>query len=161
MSRQHLLAAGFVAALLCACKLGKSDDSADRPLPAPEPPAPDAGPALEPAAPAEPPRRTAPREKPRTDTDTPAPSEPAPTGATTSTGAAPTSDAGTTGTPAPSTAPALPGLQDKAIACMNQCQTALSGCMSKPVTLDGGMPDMSAMSECKTAFDQCRAACSP
>ena len=162
MSRQHLLAAGLVAALLSACKFGKSDDSADRPLPAPEPPAPDAGAALEPVTPPEAPRRTAPRDKPRTDTDTPAPSEPAPTSTAPSAADAPAADAGTTGAaPAPSATAALPDLQDKALACMNQCQTSLSGCMSKPVTLDGGMPDMSAMSACKTAFDQCRAACSP
>lgn len=167
MSRQHLLVAGLVAALLPACKLGKSDDP-DRPLPAPEPPAPDAGPPLEPGAPVEAPRRTTPREKPRTETDTAAPSQPAPAetaaptaGATTPPPAGTTSpDAGATA-PAPSAAPALPDLQDKAIACMNKCQASLSGCMSKPVALDGGMPDMSAMSECKKAFDDCRAACSP
>jgi hypothetical protein len=161
MSRQHLIVAGLVAAALSACKFGKSDDSADRPLPAPEPPAPDAGPALEPAAPAEAPRRTTPREKPRTETDTAAPSEPAPAEtAAPAAGTTATADAGGTA-PAPSATAAAPDLQDKAIACMNKCQSSLSGCMSKPVALDGGIPDMSAMSECKKAFDECRTACTP
>lgn len=160
MSRQHLLVAGLLAALLSACKLGKSDDSADRPLPAPEPPAPDAGPPFEPAAPAEAPRRAAPREKPRTDNDAPAPSAPTPADtAAPATGAAPATDAGAA--PAPSATAAVPDLQDKAIACMNKCQSSLSGCMSKPIALDGGMPNMESMAECKTAFDQCRTACTP
>lgn len=152
--------AALVAALLSACKFGKSDDSADRPLPPPEPPAPDAGPPLEPAATDEAPRRpAAPREKPRTNTDTEAPAEPAAAPTATATATA-TEDAGSS-PPSPSATATVPDLQDKAIACMNKCQTSLSGCMSKPVALDGGMPDMSAMSECKKAFDECRAACSP
>lgn len=165
MSRQHVLVAGLLVALLSACKFGKSGESDDRPLPPPEPPAPDAGPPIEPAAPTEAPRRTAPREKPRTDTDTDtdtaAPNAPAPAATAAPTaGTTPTADAGDAA-PAPSATVAVPDLKDKAIACMNKCQTSLSGCMSKPIALDGGMPNMESMAECKIAFDQCRTACAP
>jgi hypothetical protein len=154
---------------LSSCKFGKSDDSGDRPLPAPEPPAPDAGP-IEPVAPSDTPRRApAPRDTPRRDTDTPPPAETAAPAAP-----PPAEDAGSTSTPTPTstTTPtatpttsalptAAPDLQDKAIACMNKCQGSLSGCMSKPVPLDGGIPSLESMSECKKAFDECRTACTP
>jgi hypothetical protein len=151
---------------LSSCKFGKSDDSGDRPLPAPEPPAPDAGP-IEPVVPSDTPRRApAQRDTPRPATDTPPPAETA-----APTAAAPAADAGSTSTPTstpPTPTPtasalptAAPDLQDKAIACMNKCQGSLSGCMSKPVPLDGGIPSLESMSECKKAFDECRTACTP
>src|SRR5688572_8758459 len=152
---ERVLIVALIVSAFSGCKFGKSDDSAARPLPPPEPPAPDAG-LIEAVAPSDTPRRPpAQRDTPRRDTDTPPPAE---TAAPTAT--APAEDAGTAATPTASALPtAAPDLQDKAIACMNKCQGSLSGCMSKPVPLDGGIPSLESMSECKKAFDECRTAC--
>jgi len=37
----------------------------------------------------------------------------------------------------------------------------LQACISKPIPLDAGAPSVEALSECRKAFEDCRAACAP
>jgi hypothetical protein len=148
---------------LLACKIGKDDEQSSRPLPTPEPASttPSTKPEVE--------QLRDPRAKPATPSrpadespESPRPTSPTPTAtATATTTTAPTA----TGTadaaaPAPSDAGAAASGADKLNQCIAKCQASLSGCLTKPVPLDAGVPSLESMSECKKAFEDCRTACS-
>jgi hypothetical protein len=159
MRRQLLLA---LTISLAACRLGRSDEQSDRPLPAPEPSS-----KTPPSRPAEAPA-PAPN-RPRESDDVPN----RPTGAPATTGKANSEPAGSAPTatgsaaPTPSAAPAptltLPavdgGLSVPTAACIQKCQARLQACISKPMPLDAGLPSLESMAECKKAFEDCRTDC--
>jgi outer membrane biosynthesis protein TonB len=160
MSRSGNLTVLVLAITLGACKLARNDEQTDRDLPPPEPsaenqptkrselPAPTPRPrevdrpAPRPAEPSEPGARPTPRAEPPT-TSEPAPAPPV---------AAPSATT-TTETGAAGSAPTLnPN-------CLPKCQATLQGCISKPPALDGGLPSLESMAECRKAFDDCRKEC--
>jgi cytoskeletal protein RodZ len=161
MSRLPLarLSSALLLLALLACKLGKDDEQSARPLPAPEPAS-----TTPPSRPveAEPPRDRPKDTTPRPPSDEPAspkPATPTPTPTTTPTATATaTADAGA---PAASDAGAPAAGADKLNQCVAKCQGSLSACLAKPVPLDAGVPSLESMAECKKAFEDCRAACSP
>jgi hypothetical protein len=146
---------------LGGCKLARNDEQTGRELPPPEPsaasqptkptdlPAPPARPrdadrpAPRPAEPSDP-ARPSPPAAPTTTTE-PAPAPPA-TGAPSATATtAPTGAAG-----------AAPTLNPQ---CLPKCQATLQGCISQPPALDGGLPSLESMAECRKGFDECRKEC--
>jgi outer membrane biosynthesis protein TonB len=145
---------------LLACKLGKDNEQTDRPLPAPEPAS-----TTPPSRPveAEPPRDRPKDPAPRPPSEgTPASPKPAtPTPTSTSTPTATSTATADAGAPAASDAGAPASANDKLNQCIAKCQGSLSACLAKPVPLDAGVPSLESMSECKKAFEDCRAACSP
>jgi hypothetical protein len=149
---------------LAACNFGKKAEQTDRALPAPEPSS-----AIAPSLPAATPQ-AAPN---RPATAAPTAQQPAGTAGTATT--APTTNkpsatpsaaaSASSAAPAPAPTPAvtLPqvdgGLSIPSAACIQKCQGRLQACMSKPVALDGGLPTLDSLSECKKAFEDCRTDC--
>jgi hypothetical protein len=144
---------------LLACKLGKDSEQSDRPLPAPEP--------ASTTPPSRPVEADPPRDRPKEPTPRP-PSEDSPASPASPKPATPASTATPTATatadaaaPAASDAGAPAAGGDKLNQCIAKCQGSLSACLAKPVPLDAGVPSLESMAECKKAFEDCRAACSP
>jgi hypothetical protein len=144
---------------LGGCKLARNDEQSGRELPPPEPSA--ANPPSKPtelAAPTPRPRdpERAPT-RPATTTTEPAarpasPAEPA---------AAPTAPAPASPDPAPSPATGAAGSAPVTLNpnCLPKCQATLQACVSKPPALDGGLPSLESMAECRKGFDDCRKEC--
>jgi len=159
-----LVVVGGASALLSAsCKLGRQDEQTDRALPPPEPSA-----AVQPIRPTEvepvaAPRRDTPR--PRTEPQ-PAAGEPATPKTATPTPAATSEATGTATATAAPPAPATPQLGTAGAPvtlnanCLPKCQSSLQACISKPIPLDAGAPSVEALAQCRSAFEDCRAACS-
>jgi hypothetical protein len=139
---------------LLACKLGKDNEQEQRSLPTPEPAS--TAPPSRPVE-AEPPHTDRPKEPSRPASPS-APASPKPTATATTT--APPADAGAAA-PAPSASSATAPAADKVNQCITKCQASLSACITKPVPLDAGIPNLESMTECKKAFEDCRTACSP
>jgi cytoskeletal protein RodZ len=150
---------------LLACKIGRDDEQGSRPLPTPEPASttPSTKPEVEqlrdPRAKPATPRRPA-DESPAS----PPPASPTPTATATATATTTTAPTATgtadAAAPAPSDAGAAASGADKLNQCIAKCQASLSGCLTKPVPLDAGVPSLESMAECKKAFEDCRTACS-
>jgi len=146
---------------LGGCKLARNDEQSGRELPPPEPSAA--------TAPSKPTELPAPAPRPRdadraptrpaTTTTEPAarpatPAEPAP---------APTAAPTDAPAPAPSPSPATGAAGSAPVAlnpsCLPKCQATLQACVSKPPALDGGLPSLESLAECRKAFDDCRKEC--
>jgi hypothetical protein len=162
MKRTFFVALGLA---VTACNFGSKGEQTDRPLPEPEPSS-----KTPPARPAEatptPPR---PRESDKPAAPATATAEANPTSKAepaTKPDAAKSAPTSTASAPAPVPAPTLTlppvdgGLSIPTAACIQKCQGRLQACMSKPVALDGGLPSLDSMSECKKAFEDCRGDCS-
>jgi hypothetical protein len=149
---------------LAACNFGKKAEQTDRALPAPEPSSAIA-PSLPAATPQAAPNRPAtaaptaqqPAGTAGTPTATPTTNKPSATPSATP------SASSTAPAPSPTPAVTLPqvdgGLSIPTAACIQKCQGRLQACMSKPVALDGGLPTLDSLSECKKAFEDCRTDC--
>ena len=131
----------LVVLALCACKLGKKEETAPSAAPTPEAtvaPTPEATAAATPAT---------------TDTTTPP--------STTTTTTTKKTDAGTTkdaaaadaGTTAASDASAA-----KNAACQSKCNGIMQACLT-PSVKEGGLPSFADPTKCKAAFDECAKAC--
>jgi hypothetical protein len=168
MSRPASVLPLLLAVTLGSCKLARKQEQTGRELPPPEPaatnppskptelPAPTPRPRDTAGAPTRPATTsTEPVAKPATPSEAggtpqPAPAAPAATpAATVSATAAP-----------PATAPAAAGAPPALdTSCLPRCQSALQACVSKPPALDGGLPSLESMAECRKAFDDCRKEC--
>jgi len=156
---------GASALLVASCKLGRQDEQTGRELPPPEPSA-----AVQPIKPTEVEPVAAPRNRdtprPRAEPQ-PATGEPAAPKAATPSPAAPSDPTGTATATAAPPAPTTPqaGSAGAPVAlnanCLPKCQSSLQACISKPIPLDAGAPSVEALSECRKAFEDCRAACAP
>jgi hypothetical protein len=176
------LAFAAVLVLACGCK-SASDDAPPGPVVLPSPPVVTVAPEVpvptqgspsepsqaQPPVAGKPPTSTAPTAaKPApTATGTNTAATPAPAATATGTAATPAPTATATGTaatpqeaPASTDAPAQPKPEETvkvpSQACVTECATKLQSCVS---SADGGMLDLSKGAACKTAFDQCIAAC--
>jgi hypothetical protein len=170
MSRPALVRFSSALPLLAlvACKIGKDDEQSSRPLPAPEPASTTPStkseveqlrdPRAKPAAPSRPAEESPASPQPTSPTPTPTPTATATATTTTAPTATGTADAAA---PAPSDAGAAAGGADKLNQCIAKCQASLSGCLTKPVALDAGVPSLESMQECRNAFEACRTACTP
>jgi hypothetical protein len=146
---------------LLACKLGKDSEQEGRALPAPEPASttPPARPVDNEPTPRERPKEPAPREPTPSSPATPKPTAtPTPTAAPTATA---TADAAAPAPTTTATADAAAPAPDKMTQCLTKCQGSLSACLAKPIPLDAGVPSLESMAECKKAFEDCRAVCTP
>jgi hypothetical protein len=146
----------LVALTLGSCKLARNEEQTGRDLPPPEPAAS--------YLPSKPTDLPAPTPRPR-DTDRAVPRSPAPTPEPTTQPAAPPepADIGVPTTDPPAPIPTATGVAGAAPAlnanCLPKCQTRLQACVANPPALDGGLPSLESMAECRKAFDDCRQEC--
>jgi hypothetical protein len=147
----HIL---LVALALGSCKLARNEEQTGRDLPPPEPAAS--------YLPSKPTDLPAPTPRPRdTDRAAPRPATPEPTTKPVTPPEPADPAAPTTEAPAP--APTATGAAGAAPAlnatCLPRCQTMLQACVSNPPALDGGLPSLESMAECRKGFEDCRREC--
>lgn len=150
-SRGRFLAGLLVVAVLSACKLFQKEEPAGLPDAEPTAAVP-AEAAAEPTATATAEATATPTAQGGTPTTKPTVSLPKDAGAGDAAPAA--QDAGA----APKDASAADASGAKSAACQTKCQAVLQACLTPGVS-EAGLPTLADPTKCKTAFDECAAAC--